>query len=228
MVLCDVEHRRRDGFQARRRLELEAGQLDDECVRPGRSLLVRGEYVEHGFADVAYRHRVQPSRAQQVGDQRGDGRLAVGAGHGQDFLARRQRTGEKLDVAHQLGSTLDGGANRRLILGESGADDDHLRTGERRVGNRPGRNLNLRQLGGELRGARWIAAGIGNRDARAATCSPARRRQPGRSEAQHDDVAIPQRHRQRSFNVERPNRTRSMVMIQNLTTTWFSFHPFSS
>ncbi len=35
-------------------------------------------------------------------------------------------------------------------------------------------------------------------------------------------------HLQRSFSVERPNRTSSIVTIQKRTTTWFSFHPFNS
>ena len=33
---------------------------------------------------------------------------------------------------------------------------------------------------------------------------------------------------QRSFSVDRPTRTSIMVMIQNRTTTWFSFQPFNS
>ncbi len=33
---------------------------------------------------------------------------------------------------------------------------------------------------------------------------------------------------QRNFKVESPNRTSIIVMIQNLTTTWFSFQPFNS
>ena len=33
---------------------------------------------------------------------------------------------------------------------------------------------------------------------------------------------------QRSFSVERPTRTSIIVMIQNRTTTWFSFQPFNS
>ena len=33
---------------------------------------------------------------------------------------------------------------------------------------------------------------------------------------------------QRSFNVERPKSTSIIVMIQNRTTTWFSFQPFNS
>ena len=33
---------------------------------------------------------------------------------------------------------------------------------------------------------------------------------------------------QRSFKVERPTRTSIIVMIQNRTTTWFSFQPFNS
>jgi hypothetical protein len=34
--------------------------------------------------------------------------------------------------------------------------------------------------------------------------------------------------RHRSFNVESPNNTSIMVMIQKRTTTWFSFQPFCS
>ena len=33
---------------------------------------------------------------------------------------------------------------------------------------------------------------------------------------------------QRSFSVDRPKRTSIIVMIQNRTTTWFSFQPFNS
>ena len=33
---------------------------------------------------------------------------------------------------------------------------------------------------------------------------------------------------QRSFKVDKPKRTSIIVMIQNRTTTWFSFQPFNS
>jgi hypothetical protein len=33
---------------------------------------------------------------------------------------------------------------------------------------------------------------------------------------------------QRSFSVDKPTRTSIIVMIQNRTTTWFSFQPFNS
>jgi hypothetical protein len=33
---------------------------------------------------------------------------------------------------------------------------------------------------------------------------------------------------QRSFKVDSPKRTSIIVMIQNRTTTWFSFQPFNS
>ena len=33
---------------------------------------------------------------------------------------------------------------------------------------------------------------------------------------------------QRSFKVDNPKRTSIIVMIQNRTTTWFSFQPFNS
>jgi len=108
---------------------------------------------------------------------------------------RRQRAGEELYVADQLDSPCHRGANSRRFLGEPGADDDHLRVCKRRVGNRSGRQPDLRQLGAQLRRARRIGARVGHSDAGAAPRHPARGRQSGDTQAEHDNVAILERHR---------------------------------
>ena len=41
-------------------------------------------------------------------------------------------------------------------------------------------------------------------------------------------LSVADRRHQRSFSVESPNSTSSMVIIQKRTTTWFSFQPFNS
>ena len=68
------------------------------------------------------------------------------------------------------------------------------------------------------------------RHQRALRAQPADHRQPGKPEAENEDALARDggRHVQRNLRVERPNSTRSIVMIQKRTTTWFSFHPFSS
>ena len=87
----------------------------------------------------------------------------------------------------------------------------------------------LRQRLPQRIGERRRAARIGDRDPRAARGEMAREREPGETESQHDRVASGVRGgHQRSFSVDRPNRTSSIVMIQKRTTTWFSFQPFNS
>jgi len=54
---------------------------------------------------------------------------------------------------------------------------------------------------------------------RAATRGPARRRETREAKAENDHLPVTQARRHLSFKVVSPNNTRSMVMIQNLTTT---------
>ena len=150
-------------------------------------------------------------------------------GDREHFLLRRQRAREELDVADELRAVRDCGGDRRLILGDSRADRDEIGAGERRGGGRAGGDRNGRQ-----RAASFAANGgdrprVGDPHVRALRGEMAREREPGEPESQHDGVASGRRlgvHR--SFSVERPNSTSSIVMIQKRTTTWFSFQPLSS
>ena len=77
MVGRDVEHGRRGGRERRRRLELEARQLQHEDVGPQartRLVFVRDEDVEHRVADVAGHDRGQSGRAAQRAGECSHGR----------------------------------------------------------------------------------------------------------------------------------------------------------
>ena len=94
--------------------------------------------------------------------------------------------------------------------------------------NGPDSSVDLRQLRRQRLRVRWRGARVGDADVRAMARKPARERQPGESETEHDDVAAFEVHVSAVSSVERPNSTSSIVMIQNRTTTWFSFQPASS
>ena len=144
------------------------------------------------------------------------------------FCVRRQRAREEFDVADELRAACHCRRDRRLVLGHARADRDQVRAGQRRIGERAGGQRHVRQRRSELGRTRRLRAGIGDAHARAFAREIPRQRQPGHPESQHDGIAVLVFHLQRSFSVERPNSTSSIVTIQKRTTTWFSFHPFNS
>src|SRR5579872_718109 len=80
--------------------------------------------VQNADADDAADAHVAAGLAADVADQGGGGRLAVGAGDGDDFgtLVRRgggDRAGEQLDVAHDLDAGFPGLLDRPVRLGMS-------------------------------------------------------------------------------------------------------------
>jgi hypothetical protein len=86
-------------------------------------------------------------------------------------------------------------ADRRLILRETGTQDDHLRAGERRIGDGAGRHGDLWQLGAQLGRAGRIGARIRDADPGALPHGPARDRKSGDPEPEHDDATVLERHR---------------------------------
>jgi len=148
------------------------------------------KHVEYRLADIADDGHGQACRARELAAQRCDGALAVRAGNRQHTLRRPQCTREELDVTDQLGAARHGGGNRRMILRQPRADNDRCGIGERRVGDRSAQQRDMRQLGGEPRCKRRLGAGIRDANARAVARCPARGREPGQAQAQHDDIAI--------------------------------------
>ena len=107
MVRRDVEEDADRRPQARREVDLERRHLDDMDAVARRRL-----ERQDRRADVAAHLHVAAGLAQDVGDQRRRGRLAVGAGDGDERRVRRELralAAEQLDVADDL----DAGGLRR-------------------------------------------------------------------------------------------------------------------
>ena len=260
MVLRDVEHGRRDWHERVRRFQLKARELEHEDVGP---TIVRGNCIEHGFADVARNDGHESGGACKRASQRGHGALAIRPGDREHFLRGRERAHKELDVADEFDATRHCSGDRFLILRDSGADRNQIGARQRRAGNRARRQRHLRKVGLQLVGEWRRRTCVGDTDRRSARHEIAREREPGEPESQHDDVAsgvfhlsggcssVPARPPEGhcapprgaakpnaseasvgavhlSLSEESPNSTSSIVMIQKRTTTWFSFHPFSS
>ena len=219
-VVCgDVQHGRRDRFQARRRLELIARQLEDEDIGPALARFVLRQNVEDRVADVARDDCRESRRACERAGERGDGRLAVRAGDCEHFLRRRQRAREKLDVADELGACGDGFANRRMFFRETGTDRDQVRGIERRRGERTRFNGDSGKLARELGPVGRRIACVGDTHVRAMARKMPDERKPGFAESEHDGATIAVALAHRNFSVDRPKSTSSIVMIQKRTTS---------
>src|SRR5207253_1597087 len=126
---------------------------------------------------------------------------------------------KELDVADQFDTTRDRGLDRGQSLGNARTYHHQIGTGKGVVGEWSLEDRHPGELGGERSRARRIRARVGDRDMRATTRGPARRRQTREPKAENDHVPVAQARRHLSFKVVSPNNTRSMVTIQNLTTT---------
>ena len=99
------------GFEARRRLELVARQLEHEHVGPRRARLDRRQRVERPASPMLPATTVaSPAARVSAPVSAVDRRLAVGAGDREHLLRGRQRAREELDVADELGAARDRGA----------------------------------------------------------------------------------------------------------------------
>ena len=114
----EVEEDRALGGEGDAVLELEAGGLADD--RRGRVDLA-GERGERR-ADVAGDGDRLAGRPVDVAEQLGDGRLAVGAGDGEEAVGDRP-PGE-LELADHLDAPLQGGGDHRRLPGHARALDD--------------------------------------------------------------------------------------------------------
>ena len=149
--------------------------------------------------------------------ERGHGGLAVGARHRDDPRALAQRLREQFDIAD--GTRPGGERTLHVRLGErqAGADRDQVDAVETFLPERAARGGNRRQRAAQRRELRRLGARVGDAHARAAAREPLRHRQSRVTQAEHQRLSARETHR--SFNVERPNSTSIMVMIQKRTTT---------
>ena len=146
------------GCSDRRRLELEARQLEHEHVGPRARAVARtrASASSTGVADVAGDDASTPGGAAQRAGQRGHRGLAVGAGDREHLLRRRQRAREELDVADHSTPRATAAAIAGWSLRHARADRDQVGAGERRVGERAGHERHAGQRGGELRRVRRL------------------------------------------------------------------------
>ena len=180
------------------------------------------------------RQSSEPGGTAKRARERGDGRLAVRAGDRDHFLLGRQLAREELDVAGELRALRHRGRNRWMILGHAGTDRHEIRAFEGRSREWPRDDAHSRQCGSELCRERRRRPSVRDTHVGTSCREMPGERVPGEPEPEHDGVASRIIHRARpsfiyrSFSVERPKRTSSIVMIQKRTTTWFSFQPLSS
>jgi hypothetical protein len=235
MVFRQIEHHRGIGPETRGRLELEARQLQHDRLRP-RPLagFDPGQRVEHRQADVARDQRLETCAATQGTGHLRNRALAIGAGDREDLRSRQRqlfgpgRNGdsEQLDVPDHA----DASGDRSLDLGlgerHAGTRGDEVRVAEARRTERAEIDGQLRELAPHRIDAGRLGAGIGRAHVSAVRRQPADHGHAGGAEAEDENALAGDVHR--SFSVDSPNRTSIIVMIQNRTTTWFSFQPFSS
>ena len=128
MVGGDVEQHRDVAIEALRQVDLVARQL--EHIDPAFGERVLGEDRQ---ADIAA-HRARHARGlEDVVDERGGGRLAVGAGDADDLVRRKlgPGAGEQLDVADDLDAGVAGALRDRVAVErQAGRDDEAVELGE--------------------------------------------------------------------------------------------------
>ena len=225
MVGRDVEQCSDIAGKALGQIDLIARQFED--IDPASWQWILPEHWQTYVA--AHPHR-QSRLANEVVDQRGGGRLAVGAGNADHAVRRQIRPGhrEQFDVTDDWHADRSCGLGNRVAVERHAGGHDHpvhSRDGGR---NRIGQLHLIAELG--LQGhARFLAAVPGH-DFRPAVHQRAHHRHSRAREAENriaragegggDD--------HRSFSVDRPIRARTMETIQKRITTVSSFQPFCS
>ena len=124
----DVDQQADARRKRRRKVDLIGRALDDmDAARDGR------RQIENRHANVAAHRYVAPRLLQHMGDQRGGGRFAVGAGDGDERRVGRSRVTlahEELDVADDRNPGLIREVDRPMRLGMSerhaGREHEHL------------------------------------------------------------------------------------------------------
>jgi hypothetical protein len=228
MVRGDVDEEADARRERGREIDLIGRALND-MRPPGR----RRRQVEHRHADVAAHGHVAASLLQHMGDQRGGGRFAVGAGDGDERRIGRSRAalaGEELDVADDRNSRLIGEVDRpvRRGVGQRHAGREHEELEAAPVGVS---EIDQRNSGS---GSAFASGGtvVPGRDFGAAVDQRARGRQSRAAEAEEGDAlsahGFDRRHRHLSLSEARPTIASTKAMIQNRMTICGSDQPSCS
>ena len=123
MVGGDVEQHRDLADEAVGQVELEARQFEDIDAAVRQRLLRQDRRT-----DVAAEARRDAGGDEDMVDQRGGGRLAVGPGDGDD-LVRRQPGAclrEQLDVTDDRDARADGANEQRRVVRHAGGNDHRV------------------------------------------------------------------------------------------------------
>ena len=132
VVFGNIQHHGGIGGEAFGVFELEAGKFEHPHIGFFAFALQFG--FEHGRADVAGHHGVQPAFHAQVAHQAGYGGFAVAAGDGDHFVAARlYDVGEDFDVAQHPAAVLFEFDDFRRALADAGAERQHVETLRQRV-----------------------------------------------------------------------------------------------
>ena len=189
--------------------------------------------LEHRRADIAADIGIEPGRAQHMAGERGGGRLAIGAGDGNQA---RPGPGNLADEDLGVADHLDAGGPRlvdapvRAGMGQGNARRQHQRRELPEIGggeiadrdaggSRSGAGIGAIVAGHHLGAARHQGGGAGE-----ARAGEAEQRDPSALEAGGGEHGGPHL----SFRVDRPISARTTAMIQNRITMVGSRHPFCS
>ena len=228
MVGRDVDQQADARRQRGREIDLVGRALDDMRAH-GRGR----RQIEDRHADIAAHRDVAPRLPQDMGDQRGRRRFAVGAGDGDERRVGRSRgalAGEEFDVADDRNAGRLGAVDRpvRLGMGQRHAGREHEEP-------KPRQSASARSTSAKpAAAARSRAAGLSSQ---AATSAPpaTSARAVDRPEPPRPNSAtlcaaqgLDRRHRHLSFSVERPTIASTKAMIQNRMTICGSDQPSCS
>ncbi len=196
----DVEHGRGARAQRGRGLELEARQLDHPRFGQPSRVQPRRQGGEHRRRNVPGDLAIDACGPAHRAGERGDGALAVGAGdrdHPRGALRATllgEEACEQLDVADDLEPPRERARHDRLRERHAGARRHEVDAVEKRRRERPGRHLGLRKRGAKRGERRRRRARVGDAHGAAAARNPARHREPGFPEPQHQHLASRQVH----------------------------------
>ena len=211
----DVEQHRDLADETEGQVDLEARQFEDVDAALGERLL-----RQNGEPDVAAEARGDARRCEDVVDQRGGRRLAVGAGDADDAVRRQfgPRQREQLDVTHDGHVEVLCGNDQRCGVRNAGRDDERVEFGQigrGQIDERPGK-CRARRRAVVPRAHRRAARGQRCRDRTTRACEAVDAVGPPREGARRDH---------RSFNVARPASASTIETIQNRMTTVDSLQP---
>ena len=230
MVFADVEQDADARIERRRKIDLVGRALDDMMAAGARRL-----QREDGHADIAAAGRLVAGRRQDVGDERRGGRLAVGAGDGDERRVRRVRAAlaaKQLDVADHLDGGVareaDGPVRRRMGQRTPGASTRAATPDQSRW---RGSAMDMPGAGGV---GDLLAIVIERSDLGAAGLERAAGRKARAAEPEHRDAPSreggdrDQEKPHRSFSVDRPASASTTETIQNRITICGSVQPSCS